>query len=125
MAFEREFDLDLCLCSSGSIGLIVSCGSAGGIYAIAGRSALGLGWLMDRSFITGDPTGAVLAGPLSGGLGAGLLGTSPEGSFVNADVPSAGVDRGIGGGERGFSKLGAVGGNLGLDGGLIIGVMAV
>lgn len=80
---------------------------------------------MGRSLMTGEPTGAVLAGPLRGGLGAGLLGTKPEGSFVKPDADSRGVERGIGGGDRGFSKLGAVGGNLGLDGGLIIGLIAV
>ena len=97
----------------------------GGTYAIAGRSTLGLGWLIGRSLITGVPAGAVLDGPLRGGLGAGLLGTKPDGSLVKPDAASIGVERGIGGGDRGFSKLGAVGGNRGLDGGLIIGVIAV
>jgi hypothetical protein len=73
--------------------------------------------------------GAALCGPLralTGGLGAGRLGTSPLTSFGRIERPcrAAGGPRGIGGGDLGFSKLVSVcTGNRGLAGGLINGVI--
>lgn len=69
--------------------------------------------------------GAVLTGPAMGGLGGGRLGTKPVVfSFaMNGPVLINGVVFGTGGGDLGFSKLVSVGGNRGLDGGLIIGLI--
>lgn len=68
--------------------------------------------------------GAARPGPLAGGFGAGLLGTNPVSFGTKGPVDIMGVERGTGGGDRGFSKLVSVGGNRGLAGGLIIGLIA-
>jgi hypothetical protein len=69
--------------------------------------------------------GAALVGPCNetGGLGAGRLGTRPFTSFSCNVSAGPGLGRGTGGGDRGFSKLVSwFAGNLGLGGGLIMGV---
>ena len=86
---------------------------------------LGLGTLTTSLVADNGAAGAVRTGPFMGGLGGGRLGTKPVVfSFaMNGPVLISGVVFGTGGGALGFSKLVSVGGNLGLDGGLSIGLI--